>query len=49
MVRNRATVVAIDGDNRVLLVTDKGANRFPLPGGGIRRGESAVEVAERHL
>ena len=49
MVRNRATVVTIEGDNRVLLVTDNGSHRFFLPGGGIRRGESAIAAAERHL
>lgn len=49
MVRNRATVIAIERDNRVLLVTDRGSRRFSLPGGGIRCGESAVAAAERHL
>ena len=42
-------MVAIEGDNRVLLVTDSGSRRSSLPGGGIRRGESAIAAAARHL
>ena len=49
MVGNRATMVAIEGNNRVLLVTDKSSRRFSLPGGSIRNGESAIAAAKRHL
>ena len=42
-------MVAIEGNNRVLLATDKSSRRFSLPGGGIRRGESTIAAAKRHL
>ncbi len=53
--RRRATVIAEqDGnvlliDGNVLLIKEKGANRYSLPGGGIERDESFMEAAVREL
>lgn len=50
MRRNRATVVAIGRDNRVLLVMERrGRDRFSLPGGSVERGESSIAAAAREL
>ena len=49
MSRNRATVVAVGRDNRVLLVMDKGESKFSLPGGGVNRGEPSIAAAAREL
>jgi 8-oxo-dGTP diphosphatase len=46
--RRRATVIA-EQDGKILLVREKDANRFSLPGGGIERGESVMEAAIREL
>ena len=48
MSRLRATVVAIR-DNKVLMVMDRGRNRFSLPGGGVNRGEPSIAAAAREL
>ena len=48
MSRLRATVVVIR-DERVLLVMDRGRNRFSLPGGGVHRGEPSIAAAAREL
>lgn len=46
--RRRATVVA--GQNgRVLLVRERGARRYGLPGGGIEGRESVIEAACREI
>ena len=46
--RKRGTAVVIR-DGKVLLVRDKGHQRFSLPGGGIRKGEPTVSAAVREL
>ena len=46
--RTRATVVA-EQDGRVLLVKERGARRYGLPGGGIERREGVIEAACREL
>ena len=46
--RRRATVVAAQ-DGRLLLVKERGAHRFSLPGGGIERREGVIEAACREL
>lgn len=46
--RRRATAVVII-DGKVLLVRDKGTNRFSLPGGGIKKGEPSTSAAAREL
>jgi 8-oxo-dGTP pyrophosphatase MutT (NUDIX family) len=46
--RNRATAVVIR-NGRVLLVKDRGQSHFSLPGGGIKRNETAVTAASREL
>ena len=46
--RRRATVIA-ECDGYVLLIKEKGAHRYSLPGGGIERGESILEAALREL
>ena len=46
--RRRATVVA-EQDGKVLLIRERGARQFSLPGGGIEGRESAMEAALREL
>ena len=46
--RRRATVIA-EQDGKVLLIKEKGASRYSLPGGGIEKGESVMEAALREL
>lgn len=46
--RRRATVIA-EKDGHVLLVKERGARSYSLPGGGIERGESVMEAALREL
>ena len=46
--RLRATVIAEQG-GRFLLVRERDARRYSLPGGGIERGESVIEAALREL
>ena len=46
--RSRATAVVIR-NRRVLLVKDRGQTHFSLPGGGIKRKETAVTAASREL
>ena len=48
MSRLRATIVAMR-DEKVLLVMDRGRNRFSLPGGGVNRGEPSIAAAAREL
>lgn len=48
MSRLRATVVAIRNDS-VLLVMDRGRNRYSLPGGEVNRGEPSIAAAAREL
>lgn len=46
--RRRATVVA-EQDGKVLLVKERGARRYGLPGGGIEGRESVIEAACREV
>ena len=46
--RPRATAV-VTHKGKVLLVTDRGRNRYSLPGGGIQQGESPVTAVAREL
>lgn len=46
--RQRATAVVLR-DGKVLLVKDRRARRYSLPGGGIKRREPAVCAAAREL
>ncbi len=46
--RRRATVVA-EQDGKVLLVKERGARSYSLPGGGIERRESIMEAACREI
>ena len=46
--RTRATVIA-QQNGKVLLIRERGARQFSLPGGGIERGEFTVEAALREL
>ena len=46
--RRRATMVAVQ-NGRILLVKERGAHRFSLPGGGIERREGVIEAACREL
>ena len=46
--RRRATAVAIR-NKRVLLVRDKGKEKYSLPGGGIHKGEPSISAAAREL
>ena len=46
--RQRGTAVVVR-NNKVLLVRDKGKNRFSLPGGGIKYNEPATSAAGREL
>ena len=46
--RPRATVIA-EKDGKVLLIRERGAGQFSLPGGGIERGEYTMEAALREL
>ena len=48
MSRTRATVIALR-DDKVLLVMDKGAKKYSLPGGGVKRGEPSIAAAAREL
>ncbi|MFC2017770.1 NUDIX domain-containing protein [Chloroflexota bacterium] len=46
--RQRGTAVVIQG-GRALLVRDRGKKSFSLPGGGIKKGESATRAVAREL
>ena len=46
--RSRATVVA-EQDGKFLLVRERGAQRYSLPGGGIEKREFEIEAAIREL
>jgi 8-oxo-dGTP diphosphatase len=46
--RQRGTALVIR-HGKVLLVRDKGRNKFSLPGGGIHEGEPTVSAAAREL
>ena len=46
--RQRATAVMIR-DGKVLLVRDRRARRYSLPGGGMKRRELAISAAAREL
>ena len=48
IMRQRGTAVVIR-HGKVLLVRDKGENKFSLPGGGIEKRELAVCTAAREL
>lgn len=48
MSRPRATVIALR-DNKILLVMDKGAKKYSLPGGRVERGEPPIAAAAREL
>ncbi len=46
--RRRATAVVTRG-GKVLLVKDRGQDRYSLPGGGIKRNEAVAAAASREL
>ena len=46
--RNRATALVFR-DGRLLLVRERGAKHWSLPGGGMKKGEDAVTAATREL
>lgn len=46
--RNRATALVL-GEGRLLLVRERGARHWSLPGGGMKKGEDAVIAAIREL
>ena len=46
--RNRATAL-VSRDGRLLLVRERGAKHWSLPGGGMKKGEDAVTAAIREL
>ena len=46
--RNRATALVMNG-GRLLLVRERGAKHWSLPGGGMKKGEDAVTAATREL
>jgi ADP-ribose pyrophosphatase YjhB (NUDIX family) len=46
VIRQRGTVILIR-DGKVLLVGDKGHDKFSLPGEGIHGGEPSVSAAAR--
>ena len=46
--RNRATALVMN-EGRLLLVRERGARHWSLPGGGMKRGEDAVTAACREL
>ena len=48
MLRRRATAVVVRKD-KLLLVRDKGRQRFALPGGGVNSGELAISAVAREL
>lgn len=48
LAKERATIVC-HRNNRVLLVARRPTSRWTLPGGVIRRGESALDAAHREL
>lgn len=46
--RNRATALVFR-DGKLLLVRERGAKRWSLPGGGMKRGEDPIDAATREL
>lgn len=46
--RNRATALVLS-EGRLLLVRERGAGRWSLPGGGMKKGEDPVTAACREL
>ena len=48
MSRPRATVIAMR-DNKILIVMDKEAKKYSLPGGRVERGEPSIAAAAREL
>ena len=46
--RNRATALVLN-EGRLLLVRERGAKRWSLPGGGMKKGEDPVAAAIREL
>ena len=46
--RNRATVLVLH-EGRLLLVREKGAKHWSLPGGGMKKGEDPIAAAVREL
>jgi 8-oxo-dGTP diphosphatase len=46
--RNRATALVFR-DGRLLLVRERGAKHWSLPGGGMKKGEDAITAAIREL
>ncbi|MYC29944.1 MAG: NUDIX domain-containing protein [Chloroflexi bacterium] len=46
--RNRATAL-VTNEGRLLLVRERGAKRWSLPGGGMKKGEDPVAAAIREL
>ena len=46
--RNRATALVVNG-GRLLLVRERGAKHWSLPGGGMKKGEDPIEAARREL
>lgn len=46
--RNRATALVLN-EGRLLLVRERGARHWSLPGGGMKKGEDAVTAATREL
>ena len=46
--RNRATALVQD-EGRLLLVRERGAKHWSLPGGGMKKGEDPVAAATREL
>ncbi len=46
--RKRVTAVVIR-DDKVLLVRDRGMDKFSLPGGAIENGESVADAVKREL
>ena len=46
--RNRATALVVN-DGKLLLVRERGAKRWSLPGGGMKKGEEPAVAACREL
>lgn len=46
--RNRDTALVLN-EGRLPLVRDRGAKRWSLPGGGVKKGEDPVAAATREL
>ena len=46
--RNRATALVFR-DGKLLLVRERGAKRWSLPGGGMKKGEDPIDAATREL